>query len=146
MNFTRLLGCFTPIFYFNCDHFLFVWNVKQNKNKIRRFSKFSKIEFWYWQIFENSIIHNHHEVPQKIWARSFHPFWRWLVKNKQTDNQTDTQSKCVYRIYSIYIFFFRLRTIWRNWRCKVVNLCRIPGRGKNHHESPEPNDCDNLIK
>ena len=43
---TRLLGRFAPIFYFNCEHFLFVYIVKQKQKnsvdlliKIRVFSK-----------------------------------------------------------------------------------------------------------
>ena len=46
--------------------------------KNRGFFKFSKIEFGWRQIFENSIIHKpslgSRDVPQKIWARSVQPF------------------------------------------------------------------------
>ena len=56
----KLIGRFVPIFYFHCEHVLFVCIVKQNKisqiKKNRRFSKFSRIEFCYKHIFENSII------------------------------------------------------------------------------------------
>ena len=36
---TRLLGRFAPIFYFNCEHVLLVYIVKQNKNNSRIFTK-----------------------------------------------------------------------------------------------------------
>jgi len=54
----------------------------------RRFSKFSKIEFWWRQIFKISIFHKPSlgslDVPQKIWIRSVQPFWRLLDTNRQT--------------------------------------------------------------
>ena len=60
------------------------------KKKIVDFQKFSKIEFWWSQIFENLIIHKpspgSREFPQKILAWSVQPFWRLLDTNKQTDN------------------------------------------------------------
>ena len=72
---TRLLGSFAPISHFHCEHFLFVYI---GKKKFRGFSKFSKIEFLWRQIFENSIIHKpslgSRDVPQT---------------NKQTNRQTD---------------------------------------------------------
>ena len=55
-----------------------------------------KIEFWRRQIFEILIIHKPslwtRDVPQKIWARSFQPFWRLLDTNKQTNKHTDKQT------------------------------------------------------
>ena len=72
------------------------------KKKIRGFSKFSKIEFWWRQIFKNLIIHKpslgSREIPQKIWARSVQSFWRLLDTNKQTNKQTDRQAKFIYRL------------------------------------------------
>ena len=54
--------------------------------------KFSKIEFWWRQIFENLIIHKpflgSRKIPQKIWAQSVQPFRRLLNTNKQTDQQS----------------------------------------------------------
>jgi len=55
----RLLARFAPIFYFNCEHVLFVFIVKQNefadfKKNFRGFSKFKKlmkIEFFKFKIF-----------------------------------------------------------------------------------------------
>ena len=52
------------------------------------------------------------EVPQKIWARSFQPFWRLLVKNKQTNRQT----KYIYRFTPVvWIFFLNARYKWKWW-------------------------------
>ena len=98
-NITRLLGRFAPIFYFNCEHVLFVYIVKQNKKSSRIltkkkwifkiFKKLMKIEFWWRQIIEILIIHKPslgpREVPHKIWAWSVQPFWRLLDTNRQTD-------------------------------------------------------------
>ena len=38
--YTRLLGRFAPIFYLNCEHVLFVYIVKQNKQKFEDFLNF----------------------------------------------------------------------------------------------------------
>ena len=73
----RLLGREAPIFHFHCEHVLFVYIVKQKfRGFIKKFSwflKFSKIKFWWRQIFENSIIRKPslglREVPLKMWAR-----------------------------------------------------------------------------
>jgi len=54
--YTRLLERFASIYYFNCGHVLFAYIVKQTKNK-QIIRGFSKVEFCYRQIFENSIIH-----------------------------------------------------------------------------------------
>ena len=86
--YTRLLGRFAPIFYFNCEHILFVYIVKQKQTKILRIilkkfrglSKFSNIEFWWTQIFENSII-------QKPFLGS---------------RETDRHTKCIYRFYHVH--------------------------------------------
>ena len=77
---------FAPIFYFNCNHVLFVYI----ENKQKKFADFNKtFEFWWRQIFENSTIHKPSlgplEVPHKIWAWSILLFWRLLETNKQTD-------------------------------------------------------------
>ena len=89
--------------------------IKKKKNfadfqkKIREFSKFSKIDFWWRQIFENLIIHKpslgSRDVPQKIWARSVQPFWRLLDTNGQTDRQTDRQAKFIYRRWNVCILY-----------------------------------------
>ena len=81
--YTRVLGSFAQIFYFNCEHFLCVWcihsNAKTNK-KCRGFSKQNFVDFLNlmiielcWRlIFEILIIHKPFlgscEVPHKIWA------------------------------------------------------------------------------
>ena len=114
---SRLLGSFISfvkiLFEIKYTGVLLV-NKKKNfadfQQKIRGFSKFSKIEFWWRQIFENLIIHKpflgSHDVPQKIWARSVQPFWRLLDTNRQTDKQTnrqtDRQAKFIYRLWKIY--------------------------------------------
>ena len=99
---TSLLGRFAPIFYFSCEHVLFVYIVKQKKiirgflQKISWIFKILKnlmtIKFWWRQIFEILIIHKPSlgslDVPQKIWARSVQPFWRLLDTNRQTDIKT----------------------------------------------------------
>ena len=43
LYFTRLLGRFAPIFYFNCEHFLFSNIEKQKQNK--KFADFMKKNF-----------------------------------------------------------------------------------------------------
>ena len=60
----RLSGFFAPIFYFNFEHFLFVYIVKQKQSKVCGFYKecswtfkFSEIEFCWRLIFETLIIH-----------------------------------------------------------------------------------------
>ena len=40
--FTRLLGRFAPIYYFDCEQFFFVFIVKQTQNKVGGFYK----HFW----------------------------------------------------------------------------------------------------
>ena len=45
---TRLLGHFAPIFYFNCEHFLFVYIVKQKQKNVYGF---------YHKIFAILIMH-----------------------------------------------------------------------------------------
>ena len=99
----RLLGRFAPIFYFNWEHFLFVYIIKQKQTKISRilqekfrgFSKFSKTEFFQWQIFENSIVHKPSlgscEIPQKFWPDRFSRFD--VIGYKWTDRQPNRQLK-----------------------------------------------------
>ena len=62
----RLFGRFAPIFYFNCEHVLFVYIVKQKQTKnFKDFIKNIFVDFLNFQIsnfvigkfFENSIIH-----------------------------------------------------------------------------------------
>jgi len=105
--YTRLLGRFAPIFYFNCEHFLFIYIAKQKRKKFCRFKKMvdfknlMKFEFCWMQIFENSIIHKpslgSRGVPLKIWAPSVQPVWRLLDTNGQTDKQLH-QDKYIYKI------------------------------------------------
>ena len=86
---TRLLGRLAPIFYFNCEHFIFVYTVKQNQKKFADFIKkiswifkFNKNRICWWQIFEILIIHIpslwSYEAPHKIWTGSVKPFGRLL--------------------------------------------------------------------
>ena len=42
---TRLLGWFVPIFYFNCEHFFFVYIVKQKPKKFADFIKKNVVDF-----------------------------------------------------------------------------------------------------
>ena len=71
---------------FNCEHYLFVYIVKQqqkfrgSKKKFRGFSKFNIIEILIIQI----ISLGSSDVPHKIWFRSVQTFWRLLDTNKQT--------------------------------------------------------------
>ena len=93
--FTRLLGRFAPIFFFNCEHVLFVYIVKQNK-KVRGFHKTflgifkKKIKFCWRIFFWNFDLHKPsmglREVPQKNRTRSVQPFGRLLDRhpNRQT--------------------------------------------------------------
>ena len=112
---TRILERFTPIFYFNCEHVLFVYIVKQNKKNrgfqqkisctFKIFKNLMKIEFWWRQIFETLITYKpslgSREVPHKMWARSVQPFWRLLDTNGQTNRQTNKLS--LYIDYTLYI-------------------------------------------
>ena len=121
---------FAPIFYFNCEHFLFVHIIKQKQAKnVVDFKTFSKIEFCWRQIFENSIIHKPslgpREVPHKIWARSVLPFWRLLETNKQTDKQS------IHRLANCLII--KLKTT--QYECKLKNLNLITYvRSYSYHE------------
>ena len=85
---TRLLGRFVFIFYFNCEHFVFVWIVKHNKRNVGVFFK-----SWIFKIFPKSNFVSGKllkiQGPKKNWAQSVQPFWRLLDTNKQTDIQTD---------------------------------------------------------
>ena len=64
---TRLLGRFAAIFYFDCEHVLFVYIEKQNKNNFVDFKNLIKFEIWWMQILEILIIQKFslgpHEVP-----------------------------------------------------------------------------------
>ena len=74
---TRLSGRFSPIFFFDCKHFLLIQIVKQ---KLADFIK--KCRGFWILIFEMLIIQKPSlescQVPHKIWARSVQPFWRLL--------------------------------------------------------------------
>ena len=76
---TRLLGRFAPIFFFYCEHFLFLYIVKQKTKKVRRFykkkkfrgfSKFNENSILMEVNFEILIVHKpslgSFEVPDKI--------------------------------------------------------------------------------
>ena len=57
-----LLGRFTLIFYFNCEHVRFVYILKQKPKSswiFKIFRNLMKIEVCWRQIFENLIIHKH---------------------------------------------------------------------------------------
>ena len=96
--YTRLLGRFALIFYFNCEHVLFVYIVKQNKKICGFQQKISWIFKKFWRSnfdggnFFILLIHKpslgSREGPHKVWAWSVEPFWRLLDTNKQTDTQT----------------------------------------------------------
>ena len=97
---TRLLGSLHAhlLFQLGTRTLCIICKTKTNKNfadfikKNRAFSKFSKIEFCAWQIFENSIIHKPSlgspEVPHKVRPGSGQSFWRLLDTNKQTPKQS----------------------------------------------------------
>ena len=79
---------FAPIFYFNCEHFLSVYIVKQNLKKV---DELKKVKFSLRQIFEILIIYKSSlgtcKVPRKIWAWSVQPFWLFFGY-KRTNRQT----------------------------------------------------------
>ena len=83
-------GRYAPIFCFYCEHFLFVYIVKQKQKSSSKFNA-NRILLC-GKVFEILIIqkpsHGSYEVPHKIWAQSVQPFWRLLDTNKQTDTQT----------------------------------------------------------
>ena len=80
-NKTRLLGRLAPMFFFNCEHFLFELCCK-TKSTVRGFKKFYEnlmtFEFCWRVIFEILIFHKPSlgicEVPQKIRAGWVQPF------------------------------------------------------------------------
>ena len=119
---TRLLGRFAPIFYFNCEHVLFVHR-KTKQKSFKIFKNLMKIEFWWSQIFEILIIHKPflgpREVPHKIWAWSVQPFW--LDTNRQTDKlnlyiDTSSQQSVIqyWNFVSLRTLFFKL-----SWICYI---------------------------
>ena len=80
---TGLPGHFAPILYFICEHFLFVFIIKQKQTKtfgdfIKKCRGYSEIEFCKRFIFENSIVHKPSlgspRAPQKIWPKRFGRF------------------------------------------------------------------------
>ena len=95
---TRFEGRFVPIFYFNCEHVLFVYIGKQ---KFRGFSKknrgslkFSKSNFVrskFLKIRSSINLYWGHArsykkcMPDRF---SWQLFWRFLDTNKQTDKQS----------------------------------------------------------
>ena len=101
VNFTRLLGRFASIFYFNCEHFLFVYIVKRKRKSLRIFLKIVdfenllEIEFCWRQIFVILIIHKpslgHVMSHTKFGPDRFSRFNVYWIK--QTDKQTEKQSK-----------------------------------------------------
>ena len=90
---TEAFGCFAPIFSFNCEHFLFVYIMKQKQKssriykKLADFQTFMLIEFCLRKIFEILIIHKSslgsHYVLHTIYSRLVQPFWRLLNTNRQ---------------------------------------------------------------
>ena len=92
-TYIRVLGRFAPIFYFNCEHFLFMYIVKQKQtNKFyknnRVFSKFSEIKICYSLIFENlssiNLPWGHARTHKKIGPDQFSRFSvYWIQTNRQ---------------------------------------------------------------
>ena len=87
---TRLSGRFASIFYLNCEHFLFVYNVKQKQKRgFFKISWISKLEIECWRIilkFESSINlpWGHVKYHKQNWAQSGHT-------NKETSDRTYKQ-------------------------------------------------------
>ena len=121
-KFTRLLGSFAPILYFNCEHFLVVQIVRQKQTKkfadlkkIRGFSKFHEN-----RIFEILILYK--PSLGLCLTKNLCPICSAVLSfigHKQTNKQTDTQAKYSYRrspslrfrgkkcsqFYKSYVFF-----------------------------------------
>ena len=80
---TRLLGRFVPIFFFNCEHFFFVYIVK-TKSKKSNFVGGKILKIWSSITFPEDMCR-----PHKILARS--QFSRfdvyWILTNRQTKRQ-----------------------------------------------------------
>ena len=60
---TRLLGRFTPIFYLNCEHVLFIYILKQSRKKFRGFLKkkfpdFQEFKFYKIKNLKNTFFKN----------------------------------------------------------------------------------------
>ena len=94
------VNCLLGRFYFNCEHFLFVFCKLKTKQKCCGYYKKS----WIFKILKNQILleANFWKLdysktfpgvkwgPTKIWARSVQPFWLLLDTNKQTPKQTSS--------------------------------------------------------
>ena len=82
---------------------------------------------WIFKIFKNRILMEanflkkpyivSHEVPQKIWARSVKPFWRFLNTNKHHNTNT---RQGVHKLWSnIQIFIFIFDVVY-NWSISLL--------------------------
>ena len=110
---SRLSGRFASILYFNCEHFLFVYIVKQEQKKFadlilknRGFSKLNGNRI----LLEAIYYFDHPNLPL-VYVRShtkFGPDWfsrfdvYWIQTNIQTNKQTDRQAKFIYIFFSFF--------------------------------------------
>ena len=96
---TRLLGRFVPMFYLNCEHVLYVYIVKQNKNNSRIFTKNlvdfdgdKYLKFWSFINLPCSHVRSHKKFGPD-WFSRFDVYWI------QTNRQTDRQAKFIWFLY-----------------------------------------------
>ena len=88
--YTRLSRRFEHIFYFNCEHFLFLYIKTKTKmfadfiKNIVDLKNFMKIKF---------IIGGSCEASYKIWSDRF---WRFYVYSKKTNKRIDRQANYIY--------------------------------------------------
>ena len=100
--FTRLLGCFAPIFCLNCEHVLFVYILKQRRKKFCGFKKklrifknlifFTKLKTFKTHVFFHKPSLWSRDVPQKFGPDGFSRFDVFWI-------QTDRESKFIYRLF-----------------------------------------------
>ena len=110
---TRSLGRFAPIFYFNCERFLFVYIVKQKSNFVR--GKYLKIRS------SINLSWGHVRSHEKFGPNRFTRFDVYCI-------QTPRQAKYIYMNFSLLrwkkcIFYtVRNRKVWKRkttWRLQL---------------------------
>ena len=104
-TYTRLLGCFAPIFYLNCEHVLFVYILKQRRKRfcgflkkksriLNNFNLFTKLKTFKTHFFKILIILKpscgHVMSHKKIGPDQFSRFGVYWI-------QTNRQAKFIYR-------------------------------------------------
>ena len=103
------------------------------KKKFRGFSKFSKIEFWWRQIFENLIIHKSSLGSREIPQKNLGPIGSAVltfIGYKQTDRQTNKQTDKPNLYIDVEILFLDIKlSCWKILEIKNKQRCEGGGAG-----------------